>query len=304
MLVCVAILESLGGRFLAPRVFSHELDELLWDLQGEPFDKPVVVLGDSVGRQISLELREHAGMDFAPLATSAAVEMAGNLFIFRRYLERNRPPERVVLFMRNPLDGDLKKVWTENYVQRGFTRWGEIGSLAWQTRNPAFGLRMLSYRLASAKYRLQLQRAVPGLNVKDSLAGMPREELIERKKELKKLTLRERLVDWILPRSTSTISEHYFLTLLEECGRRNIPVHFQPTPMRKSKIDTPEEVARRSALFARMRELAARHPLFTFTDEVAAYPDGCFVDGIHIQARDLPRISAAYAEVLGTGGAP
>lgn len=298
LILCAACIEGLAHAYLAPRVFSHEMDELLWKLAHDSYDKPAVMLGDSVGRQISLALRSGGDTGFAPLATSAAVETAGQYFVFLRYLENNRAPDQVILLMRNPLDGDLKKVCTENYVQRGFTRWHEIASLTWQTRNPAFGLRMLTYRLASAKYRLQLQRAIPFLAVKDPFEGIPEDQLLERKKSLKKLSLRQRLVNLLLPRSTETIAEHYFLKLLDECRERNIPLHFQPTPMRESKINSPEETLRREALFSRMQELAADYPLFSFSGSVKAYPDRYFIDGIHIQQAKLPQVCGEYAALL------
>lgn len=294
LFVCIACIESAAFRYLAPRFFSHEMDELLWKLEHDSCDKPVVVLGDSVGRQISLAMRSMGDTRFAPLATSAAVETAGQYFVFLRYLEHNRKPDHVILFMRNPLDGDLKKVCTENYVQRCFTRWHEMASLTWQTRNPAFGLRMLTYRLASAKYRLHLQRAIPWLAVKDPFEGLPADQIQERKKELKKKSAWERLAGLAFPRSTDTVSEYYFLKLLDECRRRDIPLYFQPTPMRASKIDTSEETARREALFKRMRQLSAEYPQFSFSGTVKTWPDECFIDGIHIKKENLPRICDEY----------
>ncbi|MGD9873491.1 MAG: hypothetical protein AB7T27_04390 [Kiritimatiellia bacterium] len=295
LFIGIICIESAAFKYLAPRFFSHEMDELLWKLEHDSYDKSVVMLGDSVGRQISLAMRSMGDTSFAPLATSAAVETAGQYFVFLRYLEHNRNPDQVILFMRNPLDGDLKKVCTENYVQRCFTRWHELASLTWQTRNPAFGLRMLTYRLASAKYRLHLQRAVPSLAVKDPFAGIPADQLQERKKELKKKSAWERLAGLALPRSTETVSEYYFLKLLDECKRRDIPLYFQPTPMRASKMDTPEETARRGALMERMRELAVEYPGFAFSETVSAYPDEYFIDGIHIQKKNLPEICDDYA---------
>ncbi len=304
LLVCAVSVETAARSCLSPRFFSHEMDELLWKLEHESCDKPVVMLGDSVGRQISLAMRGRGDTYFAPLATSAAVETAGQYFVFLRYLEHNRKPDRVILFMRNPLDGDLRKVCTENYVQRCFTRWREIGSLTWQARDPAFGLRMLSYRLASAKYRLHLQRTIPFLPVKDSFEGIPEDQLLERKKSLRKQSLKQRLISLLLPRSTETISEYYFLKLLDECRRRSIPLYFQPTPMRESKISTPEETLRRKALFSRMGELAPDYPLFSYSDVVKSYPDRYFVDGIHIQQSKLSQVSEEYADLMDQIHAP
>jgi hypothetical protein len=67
--------------------------------------------------------------------------------------------------MLDPFNGKLEQTLTENYVQRCFTRWDEIGSLLAAKRDPVFSAKMVFYRLfTSFKYRLHLQRSLVGFS--------------------------------------------------------------------------------------------------------------------------------------------
>ena len=171
--LAVALIEWRAARTLPGRFSSHEVDQLLYDLdQGRIPADDTVFLGDSVGRQIANGiLRQHPGA-FVPLACNAAIEIPGQYYLLQRYLENHPAPRRLILMMGHPLAGELQGDYTENYVQRVFLRWREIAGLTRARRSLRFGLVMAAYKLSPAfRFRLRLQKAVPFLETPDPYFG-------------------------------------------------------------------------------------------------------------------------------------
>ncbi|MGD9873493.1 MAG: hypothetical protein AB7T27_04400 [Kiritimatiellia bacterium] len=275
---------------------SHDVDRLLYDLDTHTYNADTVVLGDSVGRQISKHLARQRKEGFLPLATNGFMEMAGQYYIFLRYLERNRPPASVVLLMHRPLHGDLSQPATENYVQRSFTRWHEIAGLTLSTGSPGFGLRTLSYRLAAAKYRLHLQKLVPGLpeprvTVTPQTAEM-REDRLSKKNPLMQLLSR------VVRRDPASISERYFLSLLDECRRRHIRVYYLPCPVTERQWIRYEHGPAQTQLVPRMMELSRQYSNLVYTTEIRTYPGDWFADGLHIRRSRLAQVAGDYALMM------
>lgn len=292
----VFCIETWCWKALPPKFFSHEVDELLWDLQTKTYDTDTVVLGDSVGRQISRYLAERQNQKFAPLATNGAVEMAGQYFVLMRYLERNPAPSAIILLKHHVLHGDMKRVTTENYLQRCFTRWPEILSMTWQTRSPSFGLRMLSYRLASAKYRLHLQQFVPGLTPPET--GGNTRQVEERLEALEKTAPLQKLVKWIFPSELNSISEYYFIRLLQFCQQRNIRLYYLPCPMTQRTWNRYKDGVAHARLIRRLRELSETYPVLRYTAEIRDYPNGWFEDAVHISNEKLPEVAGDYSRMI------
>ena len=294
--VAVFCIESWCWKTLPSKYFSHEVDILLYDLQTRTYDADTIVLGDSVGRQLSRYLAGQKKCDFIPLATNGAVEMAGQYYILIRYLERNRPPSAVILLKHHVLHGDMKRVTTENYLQRCFTRWYEMLSMTWQSQSPSFGLRMLSYRLAAAKYRLHLQKLIPGLPPPET--GGNARQVEERLEVLEKTPPLQQLMKRLFPSDLNSISEYYFIRLLSLCQQRNIRIYYVPCPMTNSTWTRYKCGVAYARLVRRLQELSEDFPVLTYTTEIKDYPNGWFEDGIHISAEKLPVVADDYSRLM------
>ncbi|MGD9873494.1 MAG: hypothetical protein AB7T27_04405 [Kiritimatiellia bacterium] len=293
-IICI---ECCCWKYFPSRYFSHEVDRLLYTLQTSSFDADTVVLGDSVGRQLSQYLADSGEKDFIPLATNGALQMAGQYYIFLRYLERNPPPQTVILLKHRPLHGDLDRPATENYVQRCFTRWHEIAGMTLRTGQPGFGLRMLSYRLlATAKYRLHLQKLVPGLETPEVWAEAPLDA--EQPETLAQKTAAQIIMNWFFPQKYFSISEYYLIRLLDLCAGKNIRVCYLPCPMPEKQWNRYQYGPAHTLLVSRMKELSQQYPNLVYTTEVKAYPGGWFVDGVHVEKANLPQVAGDYALMM------
>jgi hypothetical protein len=91
------------------------------------------------------------------LATNADVTMAGQYFVLKRYLEKNRPPKMVFLISTPFLwDFTLGKL-SDNYFFSFFTNRQEIRDVLFKTKDIYFLIRLLYYKfLPSAQYSLYL----------------------------------------------------------------------------------------------------------------------------------------------------
>lgn len=294
--IAVLCIESWCWKSFPSRYFSHEVDHLMYNLQTRIFDADTIVLGDSVGGQISTYISDQGKRDFISLATTGAMQMAGQYYILLRYLERNKSPKAVILLKHNPLRGDLNRPATENYVQRSFTRWHEIAEMTWQTGSPSFGLRTLSYNLATAKYRLHLHKLIPGLETPE-VGGDP-QMAIARLKMLNKTTMIKSIMNWFMPQELNSISEYYLLRLLDECQRKNIRFYYMPCPMPDKKWTEYRHGLSYKRLVLRIKELSFLYPNLIYTTEIKTYPEDWFVDGVHVEESRLPQVAEDYTRIM------
>ena len=130
----IAAVEGLQAHRLPQRYLSHEVEFLLREMPHWGSGADRVILGDSVGLQLALGIEAQHRGEFTPLASNQTIEMAGQYFLLRRYLEARPAPRAVFLLMDDPLNGDLNSPYVENYIQRCFLRWSEIASLTVQGR--------------------------------------------------------------------------------------------------------------------------------------------------------------------------
>ena len=304
--LAVALIEWRAARTLPGRFSSHEVDQLLYDLdQGRIPADDTVFLGDSVGRQIANGiLRQHPGA-FVPLACNAAIEIPGQYYLLQRYLENHPAPRRLILMMGHPLAGELQGDYTENYVQRVFLRWREIAGLTRARRSLRFGLVMAAYKLSPAfRFRLRLQKAVPFLETPDpyfgwlDLSAAPAAP--EKPEAFSLLELIARGLEKY--RGGPGISKRYFQQLAQLLEARGVDWVYLPLPV-------PESAARMIApdgdydrQVRRVREQSLRFSRLQVVGPFSVHPDGWFYDGAHLTEEQLPVVAKEYAARLAARG--
>jgi hypothetical protein len=263
---------------LPSRVFTHEVDRLVYDVSHERFDADVVVLGDSVANGLFRHIELPPGRA-AVLTGNQAIETAGQYFLLRRYLENNVTPRAVVYGAIDPRSGDLNQPLTENYVQRCFTRWREIGACAWGTRDLAFGARMMAYKLlASFRYRTVLQRRLTGMDDTDLRRWKRTAPAAEAPGEPRGLCAV--VQSWARHRRGERLSPRYLRLMIEELERRGVDPIYLPVPTSPAN----EDHCRR--LFERLAVLEDEHPRFRVAREAyRTYPPEFFCDGWHLNER-------------------
>lgn len=153
-LLIIALIECFSHFYCSKRFFSHEVDQMLNTLSKPHWDKPVVMVGDSVGRGI-FSGWDIGNRQIAMLACNQATEAAGQYFMIRRYLSKNIAPGAVIICDRNHFAGNLTQNLTENYVQRTFTQWSEIYDLTVAKQDPVFTAKMIAYKGHLEEYHLQ-----------------------------------------------------------------------------------------------------------------------------------------------------
>lgn len=281
--VAVAAIELVAGRVLPGRLFSHEVDEILYQLDTTPLAAERIALGNSVGRQLALAIaKEHPGF-FEPMASNAAIETTGQYLLLRRYLERNPPPRAVVLFLDDPFNGNLTLVFAENYIQRCFLRWREIGELGWMRGGPVFTALMVAYKaLPTFRYRLHLQNRIPFLASDTVYLGMRPEEL-ERSAAGEREGAWYRLWQRLTRRPGQSASALSLERMLRLCEVRGIALYLVPTPIRQSEADRRNARGGRGEINARLAALRAAYPCLHVLPEPRVYPDDWFRDGVHFK---------------------
>ena len=276
-------IEYSQSRHLPQQYSSHEVDTLLQRLERPMATAPVLMLGDSVARQIGSELATRHRDKITSLACNAAVETAGQYFILKRYAEHNPLPAKVVLMMGSPLGGDLNTEYTENFVTRCFLQWSEIASIAVTKRDPVFTARMLAYKLLpSLRYRIHLQKIVPGLNSADVYYGER-----ESRDDARQAPL-------LLPSSGSRVSiaAVYFKALVAFLQQRGVPVVFvwrpqaAPTDIVSTVPPPPPDT--------RLVQLALDYPLLHVIHPPRFYPKSWFGDGVHFKSKPLQQVVDDY----------
>lgn len=301
-LVLVVLLELVAARTLPSKQFNHLVDRILFELRTRPCAAEVLILGDSVGRQISLGLARAVPDRIKTFASNASLETVGQYFLFRRYLERNPPPRDLVLILVNPLAGNLDQVFTQNYIQRCFIQWSEIGDLAVNYRSPKFSAVMLGYKLLpSLRYRNYFQDLV-GVSRIGRSAGEPAEPTVPQLQPKTRSEGLDRLFAKGFSRNATTISEVYFRKMLRLAAERGVRVVFIPTPL-------PESKAREYTNSSKYKNMVLQLDRYRseFTNLVVASPrmypaDYALPDGVHFKKDALAQVTDDYLAELRTCG--
>ena len=301
-LALVVVLEMVAANTLPSQQFNHLVDRILFEIRTKPQPAEVLILGDSVGRQISLGLARAEPNRIKTFASNASLETVGQYFLFRRYLESNPPPRDLVLILVNPFSGNLDQVFTQNYVQRCFVEWSEIGDLAVNYRNPEFSAVMLGYKLLpSFRYRNYFQDLL-GMS---HIGRKPRESVEPAVPQLQPKTRSkglDQLFTEVFSRHTTSASEIYFRKLLQLATDRGTRVVFIPTPLPEAKA---QEYLRSSKYKEMVRKLDQCRS--EFTDLVVATPRAypatyALPDNVHFKKEVLSQVTDDYLGELRTCG--
>jgi hypothetical protein len=306
--LAVILIEWRDQRTLPAQYPSHEVDRMLYDLDhGRVSERDTVFLGDSVGLQISEALLRLNKDAFAPLASNAAIETPGQYYVLRRYLEHHATPKRVILMMGNPVEGQLRGDFTENYLQRGFLRWRELAELAQARRSLAFSLVMVGYKLfPTFRYRQALQKQVPLLERPNPFSG--RFDLTPQSGK-HTATTKHGLLDLIAlwlknHRRGPPIAEIYFLRLAALLEERGIGWLYVPLPVSESSAAMFAPDGFYGQQVRRVRELSALFPSMRVSAEFLTYPDEWFSDGTHFRKINLPPVVEEYGRIFASFGFP
>lgn len=299
--LAVIAIEGYSSRVLPGKYFSHEVDEIVYGLDHGRFAaQDTLFMGDSVGRQIMHGFEQLGDKSFVPLASNAAIEMPGQFFLLRRYLENHPAPERLILVMGNPVKGNLAHGYAENYVKRVFLRWREIADIAWTKRSVPFTLVTIGYKLIpSLRYRIQLQKTVPFLETANPYFGSLNiaDELNKPKKKDYGLFAVLADLNDRRPRGP-TIAEQFFLRFAKLLQENHVSWIYLPLPRPESKGTEPYFEQQ----ITRVKDLTAEYPLLRVRDTFCIRPDNWFRDGSHLTDKAVPLVAETYAHELEAAG--
>jgi len=278
-LIIIVGIETRYGIELPATASYHEVDKLLYHLQTEKNGQAdYIVLGDSVGRQISTKAPYLQNNKYAVMATNQAITMTGQYFIAQRYLHYNKAPRGIILLTASTF-GDLDRDLSDNYIQRTFTDFSEILEIFLLKRDPVFTAKMLAYRwLPSFKYRLSLQKRWAGYTNAESLTGVPYNNKNSGASGYSLLRLMKPYLE------KENIPRHHFTALLKLLNERHIPLFFLVPAIN----DSDPELYREHENLSRklFPELQKRYPNFHYED-VHFLQSRYYGDGMHFNEAGL-----------------
>jgi hypothetical protein len=296
--VAFVAIECALDRPMSNRFFSHRVDELVFDIEHRSYNPRVLILGDSVGLQVGY-VASRRDTNIVCMATNGGMEMAGHFFLLRRYLRRNPPPEFVVLLMRDPLSGNLRSIYTENYLQRCFGRPGEIASMAWRRRSVPFALTSIAYRSPSFRYRLQLQGSLSPIQTKITLSGFRPDQTARRQANLAERSLLTRMVDAVFPWPDDTLATTYMRDTLELAKSKGVRCVYIPTPLSDEKYDEKTTSAKYERLTEGLQAFKKSYPgNFDYTLDILRLPAGEFSDTTHLRGGSVPKCADDFLAKL------
>lgn len=280
--VAFIAIELALDRPLSHRFFSHTVDEMVFDIRHKSYSARVLVLGDSVGRQVAY-VASRRDTNIVNMASNGGMEMAGHYFLLRRFLERNPPPQFVVFLMRDPLSGNLRSIYTENYLQRCFGRPHEIAGMAWRRRSLPFAITCAAYRSPSFRYRLQLQSTLSPIPGAQAASGFREDQTAKRQETLACRPLLTRLADRLFPRHDETVSVSYMRDALELAKSNGIRCLYIPTPLSQEKYEEKTTSTKYGRLAAGLQAFKAGFPdNFDYTLDILQLPPAYFSDTTHL----------------------
>ncbi len=299
-LLAIGVIEGIRHERLPAKTFYHEVDELLYRLDGERFDAEGVILGNSVAYQVfshpSFLERKHVAM----LATNEAIGMTGQYFIMKRYLEKNRLPGVVILLTLPLLEGRLADEKADNYLCRTFTRPREILDVFLLKQDPVFALKGVTYLVCpSFKYRLLLQKSWLGFTNAPIYTGAA--HAVGRSAQSGTFAVTQIFQDVI---SCSDIPRRHFVKLLDLFKAKSIPLHFVTPPLKEGNRRIQFQYLH--AFVNDFPALQKNYPLLYWSDKITCYPDHLVGDDVHFSKEGLP-LARSYLyglvdEIMRTGG--
>ncbi len=297
-LAVIVAIELWLGRVGPADLQAHWVDELLHSIdQSSGEQNRMAVVGDSVANQL-MHHRPISGMaSVVPLVANAGIEMAGYCYVIERYVRNNAPPDAVLIISRNPFLMNLDTIYTENYVQRCFLRWKEVGELTWRKRSPAFGLTMLGYKLCpSFRYRRALHHII--LRKEEESSGKGWAPPVQATPKRKRPDVFEAFIGWLLPTRNLEISEEYFEQLARLVGSWGGKLYYLHSPMRESGLADFTEGPNRLRLLSYLRHSERLYPQCVLIEDLARFPDKDFGDGFHFNRVSVRKVAAQVAPLM------
>lgn len=275
--------------------FDIEVDGVLYDIERRRYDSDVVVLSDSLGRQMkNYDTTKYPEKEITFLSTTAAIEIVGQYYLTKRYLKRNKKPKSIIFYGRPFMGFDLNQIYTEHYVQRCFTNNDEIEELILY-KGLKFGLPMLAYKLLpSFRYRVYLQERSIGIINTDrtGVSLIPNTVSVEQwDKNLEKHYRR-------LHRQQG-VSFIYLEKLAKLLYDNNIDFYvvLSPTSITRARSKDYLEALRASQVY--YPYIRARYPNFKYSLDTIVYPDDLFLaDKVHFTAAGLKQASMYWKAAI------
>jgi hypothetical protein len=282
-LLLIGGLEYSGFQKFDGKFFSHEVDRLLYRLKTEEYHADYLLAGDSVGLQLSRKYSEDPR--FAVLATNQAIEMTGQYFLIKRYMEKN-PLPRAVIFTSLPFleFRNLNQVYTENFVLRTFTQIDEILEVFLAKYDLTMFSKMVTYKmLFSYKYRLQLQEMIVGYTNANKYSGVNIKTPPAKYKKFSFVRIFKKIKD-----STSNAATIHFNRLVSYLNSNNIDFYYIPVPVMKQR--NKSKFKQYGRIFqGYLSEITKKYPNVKYFDEYNEYPEEMFVDQVHYNGSGLER---------------
>ncbi|WP_339135050.1 MAG: hypothetical protein WGN25_16930 [Candidatus Electrothrix sp. GW3-4] len=268
------VAKKFGGLFS-----SHEVDQLVQQLKTTRYDVGYVLIGDSVGLQLSSQY--YPDSRFAVLATNQAIEMTGQYFLIQRFLERNPPPKAVIFTGLPFIDRDLNQAVTENFVLRVFTEWREIYEVFLAKYDLTMMAKTITYKvLFSYKHKLQMQKKILGYTNADMYSGLDQESAAFTYNKYSLLKVYRKMKQ----RGTNSSVFHLgkLLALLQEKG---IDFYYIPAPAQQKNNYAQGEYKKMFSDF--FPELERKYSNFLWGKEYKKYPANLFRDFVHFNEEGL-----------------
>ncbi|HMP77170.1 MAG TPA: hypothetical protein PKE12_12815 [Kiritimatiellia bacterium] len=296
-ILAVAGIEFALSRTLPDHYFRHEVDELLREVDTRRFTARNLSLGNSVGRQLDRGIDKLEPGFLEPMSSNGSLETTGQYLILRRYLERNPQPRNLILWMDNPFAGSLHLIYTENYIQRCFLRWREIGLLAWWKGSPTFAANMVAYKLLpSYRYRMELQEELPFLEVMKVMGDLQNAARARTGLGVRESVWTRHWQDYT--RDGQSISSVALERMLALCQARGIHVYLIPTPMREREATRRDRRGGRTEINQRLAALADRYDVLHYLPDQPVFPNDMFPDTAHFAPHLVPIRAREYLDLL------
>lgn len=257
---------------------NHEVDTLLHDLNSKKYHADYLLIGDSVGRQLSMQYSQDSR--FAMLATNQAIEITGQYFLIKRYMEEN-PPPRAVIFTSQPFIEfkNLNQVYTENFVLRTFDKFSEISEVFKAKYDVTYLSKMITYKaLFSYKYRLRLQEKIIGYTNANIYTGT------EQNSSSAKYNYKVSLIKIIKNYKESlnaNSSELHFRDLVDFLYSNGVDFYYIPVPIEKQAKKSYKMKQHNDLFKGLFPSIKQSYSNTTFYDEYIEYPRNMFADHTH-----------------------
>ena len=261
------------------KFFSHEVDLILYRLKEKKFNADFLLIGDSVGLQL---LRQYSrNPEFAVFATNQAIEITGQYFLIKRYIEKNPPPKAVIFASRPFQNFNLQQVYTENFVLRTFTQFNEILSVFFAKHDFTMLTKMIAYKLLfTYKHRLKIQNNIMGFTNADIYSGVDMESGSFKYNRYSLLAVFDKA------KKTENTASYHFKDLLRFLSKKNIDFYYIPVPIaegsslvrnyNESLVSSYNEL-----FFDYLPSLQKKYSNLHYFHKIKEYPNKLFVDHVH-----------------------